>query len=457
MPVEGRGATGWRIDPYGGLEEYAAVRGLVAGRDPAALIGELKVSGLRGMGGAGVPASQKWSDVLQARGTPKYVVVNGDESEPATCKDREILQRTPHLVIEGAILAGLVVGAERAYIYIRHEYAEQIAAIRAAVARAEAAGVCGADVVGSGRPFPVEVFVSPGGYICGEQTALLEAMEGRRAEPRNKPPQPETNGLYDRPTLVSNVETFAWVPAIAARGGEWYRDLGVNDGQGARFFSVCGDVDRPGVYEVPIGTTFRALIEAAGGVRGARDLKAIAPSGPSGGFLPARLPRRLLARGFEQRVAARFLAERLPEGAADLDVLDLELDLQLFRELGLMLGSGIMVYGEGADMTEQAANACEFFREESCGKCVPCRLGSRRVVELVRAIRERALAAGELTTGEAMLDDLRRTMEQTSICGLGAVAANPLASLFRYFRDDLADRLTSDGPPAATAERGSHD
>jgi formate dehydrogenase beta subunit len=444
--------TGWRIDPYEGREKYGAVRQFLADPNVDGLIEALKVAELRGMGGAGVPAHQKWTDVRRARGDTKYVVCNADESEPTTFKDREVLLRTPQLVLEGVILGGLLVGAERGTIYIRHEYAEQIHAMRGAIERATSMGVCGENLLGSGRSFPVEVFVSPGGYICGEQSALIEAMEGKRAEPRNKPPLLETNGLYDKPTLLSNVETFAWVPAIAVRGGAWYRDLGVNGGKGARFFSICGDLNRPGAYEVPNGITLRELVEHyAGGLRG-RSLKAFAPSGPSGGFLPAKIPRESLARGFEKRVPERFLKERLPEESTHLDVLDLELDLQLFRDLGLMLGAGMMVYADRENMLEHALNASEFFRNESCGKCVPCRLGSQKTVELAQRVRSGLSDSDELARVESLLGELRVAMEMTSICGLGMVAANPVGTVFRFFRDDLT---VGDDRVPAPMERSS--
>lgn len=456
-----RGPRGWKIDPYAGREEYAAVRRFIAHPDAEGLIEALKVAELRGMGGAGVPAHQKWKDVRQARGDPKYVVCNADESEPSTFKDRELLLRTPHLVLEGVILGGLLVGAERGYIYIRHEYEEQIEAVREAIARAVGLGVCGADLLGSGRSLPVEVFVSPGGYICGEQSALIEAMEGKRAEPRNKPPLLETNGLDDKPTLLNNVETFAWVPAIASRGGAWYRDQGVNGGKGLRFFSICGDVVRPGVYEVPIGITLRELIhDKAGGLRDGQRLKAFAPSGPSGGFLPARLPREALPRGFETRVPGRFLAERFPADATHLDLLDIELDLQLFRDLGLMLGAGMVVYGEWADMADQALNAVQFFRNESCGKCVPCRIGTQKMVDLGSDLLERRCNEAGLASTEALIGEIKSTLELTSICGLGMVAANPIASVFAHFREDLApylclppDRTTTTTGSSAGLER----
>ena len=425
----------WKIDPYrDGRPPYEAVRRFVERNDAGAVLADLKVADLRGMGGAGVWAFQKWGDVRQAPGDEKYVVCNGDESEPGTFKDRELLLHAPHLVVEGLILAGLLVGARKGFLYIRHEYDGPIAAARRELERARALGVCGDNVLGTGRSFPVEVFVSPGGYICGEQSALIEAMEDRRAEPRNKPPMLETNGLYDKPTLVSNVETFAWAPAIALAGGAWYRDAGVNSGKGLRLLSISGDVARPGAYEVPIGLPLRTLIfEHAGGMRGGQALKAVAPSGPSGGFLPARIPA--------EDLPAAFVRDRLPPGATDFDVLDLELDLQRFRDLGLMLGAGIVVYGDRADILDQALNCTRFFRNESCGKCVPCRLGSQRLVELASALRKGRVLADDLPRIEGLVADLLQTMSLTAICGLGMVAANPLASALRYFRADVERHL----------------
>ena len=224
----------------------------------------LETAGLLGMGGAGGRTYKKWQEVRDAKVTPKYVVCNGDESEPGTFKDREILLRAPYLVVEGVILGGLVVGASRGIIYIRHEFEEQIEAVRRAIAEAEQLGVCGANVLGTGRSLPVEVFVSPGGYICGEQTALIEAIEDKRAEPRNRPPELQTNGLYDKPTLVNNVETLAWVPAVVLRTKDEKRGRGlptkaIAPFKGRRFFSISGDLKRPGAYEVPIGITLARI------------------------------------------------------------------------------------------------------------------------------------------------------------------------------------------------------
>jgi formate dehydrogenase beta subunit len=431
----------WRIDIYEGVPRYDAVRQFVGQNDPQRVIEALKTADLRGMGGAGVPAHQKWTDVANAKGDAKYIICNGDESEPGTFKDRELLLRTPYLVLEGVILAGLLTGATRGYIYIRHEYHEEIAAMQAAIGAAERAGACGHGIFGSSRDFPVEVFTSPGGYICGEQSALVEAMEDHRAQPRNKPPQLETNGLHDKPTLVSNVETFAWAPAIAVRGGEWYRDQGVAGCKGLRFFSISGDVNRPGAYEVPCGITLRQFLkEHALGVSG--ELKAFAPSGPSGGFLPARLPVKALGRGWETRAPAQLVEKVQKSGGTHLDILDLELDLQRFRDVGLMLGAGVVVYNEQADMIQEALNCVEFYRNESCGKCVPCRIGSQKIVEIAQQLCAGGFGQADFAETQKLVDELARAMEMTSICGLGVVAPKPLTSAVQFFPDDLAPYLS---------------
>jgi NADH:ubiquinone oxidoreductase subunit F (NADH-binding) len=428
----------WLIEPYQGEPTFAAVRQFVEQADPNLILEALKIADLRGMGGAGVPAYQKWTDVRQAKGDQKYVICNADESEPGTFKDRELLLRTPHLVLEGVILAGLLTGATRGYIYIRHEYPEQIAAMEKAIRQAERMKVCGRQILNSGREFSVQVFVSPGGYICGEQSALVEAIEDHRAQPRNKPPQLETNGLYDKPTLVSNVETFAWVPAILLKGAEWYRDLGRNGCKGARFFSISGDVNRPGAYEVPGGLSLGELIlEYAGGVSGGQTLKAVALSGPSGGFLPAQLPVSSLARGWKEKLPAASVEALQKSSSTHVDLRAVELDLQRTRDMGLMLGAGLVVYGERADMVAEALNCVEFFRNESCGKCVPCRIGSQKIVEIAAALYGRRIAGSEFAERASLVNELVKTMELTSICGLGMVAGKPLASLLQFFRNEV--------------------
>ena len=271
-------------------------------------------------------------------------------------------------------------------------------------------------------------------------------MEDHRAQPRNKPPQLETNGLYDKPTLVSNVETFAWVPAILLKGAEWYRDSGRNGCKGSRFFSISGDVNRPGAYEVPNGITLGELIlEIAGGISGGQKLKAVALSGPSGGFLPAQLPATSLSRSWKEKLPPATVEALQKTSPTQLDLLAVELDLQRCRDMGLMLGAGLVVYGDRADMVAEALNCVEFFRNESCGKCVPCRIGSQKIVEIATELNGRRIAAAGFAEQANLVTELVKTMELTSICGLGMVAGKPLSSLLQFFRDEV-DRYLVPAP-----------
>jgi NADH:ubiquinone oxidoreductase subunit F (NADH-binding)/NADH:ubiquinone oxidoreductase subunit E len=403
---------------------YDTVKGFLESCYPRSVCGlleQLDIASLRGMGGAGQRAFEKWIDVLIAPGDVRYVVANGDESEPGTFKDRELIIRTPHLIVEGLILAGLLLGAQHGYIYVRHEYAEGIHKLREAIRAAEKARLCGARILDTERAFPIEVYVSPGGYICGEQSALLEAIEDKRAEPRNRPPELATNGLWDQPTLVSNVETFAWMPGIKLKGGEWYAELGANNNEGKkgrRFFSISGDVAKPGVYELAVGAPLRQLVfECAGGMRDpSHALKAIATSGPSGGFVPPVLKER--------------------DGTAS-DVLEIPLDIDVFRKFGLMLGAGLVVYDATRNIAEEALNCTRFFRNESCGKCVPCRIGSQKLVQIGEEFLERPHGEAERQEKKKLIDELASAMELASICGLGYVAPAPLKTLLRSFPGDL--------------------
>jgi NADH:ubiquinone oxidoreductase subunit F (NADH-binding)/NADH:ubiquinone oxidoreductase subunit E len=388
----------WPNDPYDeGAPRYQVLRDLLAGRRQADEVVEtLTASGLRGMGGAGFPTGKKWSLVAGQAASPAYAVCNADESEPGTFKDRQILADQPHLVLEGLLVGMVVVGAEEGWVFVRHEYGPETDVLRAELDRLQDAGLLGADVLGTGRRLSVEVFVSPGGYILGEETALLECMEGHRGEPRNKPPFPGVHGLWGKPTLVNSVETLADVPAILTRGASWWRDQGDGDSVGLKFFAVSGHVERPGVYCVPMGTTVRALLDLAGGVLGGQPLAAVQPGGASSNFL----------------------------GPADLDA---RLDFDTIAEAGSMLGSGALVaMAEGTDLLAAATNTLRFFRDESCGKCVPCRVGSAKA----HALLTESLAAGGLDDrGEAQVLELERTLRTTSICGLGQVALGPVASV----------------------------
>jgi len=422
------------------------------------ILTEIKNADLRGMGGAGIPSIQKLRDVRDAirrayrKGVDSrgFIVVNGDESEPGTFKDREILLQMPHTVVEGVIIAGIITGATQGFIYIRHEYTEQIEACRAEIRRAEQLGLCGRDASALGRSFPVSVFVSPGGYICGEQSALIEAMSDRRGEPRNLPPKLETNGLEDLPTIVSNVETYAWMPYIWINGGKKYAELGVNTWQGRRLFSISGDVKRPGVYEVPMGMTLRELIHSetyCQGIVGDRPLKAFAPSGPSGGFLPAKLTARSgLPRDHTNNKAWIELAKRrgFDPAATELDILDLELELNLFRALSptQALGAGLVVYAEGRDMVEEAVNAMEFYRNESCGKCVPCRLGAQKMASLGTHLLNGKIDADHWKKEILpLMQDMSKAIELASICGLGRSVPVPLRAVTKFFESDVNQHL----------------
>ena len=403
------------FDPYNGHSDYSVIRRFVETRNWAGIVAALKASGLRGMGGAGFPTGNKWEIVRNAPGKAKYIVCNADESEPGTIKDRFIMETVPHLVIEGMIIAGLVTGARQGILYIRHEYEEPREVLQEEIDRCYREGLLGKRILGSDLAFDLEVFVSPGGYICGEESALLEAIEGKRAEPRNKPPFPGTNGLWNQPTVINNVETFTFATVILARGPEWFKTQGKNGSAGRKFVGVSGDVNRPGVFEVPMGTKYSELIyEHAGGILENRNLLAFAPSGPSSGYLPASM-------------------------------VDLPLDWNAVAAAGSMVGSGaIVVCAEGRCMLDMALNAVRFYRNESCGKCVPCRMGSQKMVEMLTGWTEGRSSDGD----RQLLEELSSAMKLTSICGLGQVVPVPIASVLKHFPDVVANHLDRRHCPA---------
>ncbi len=394
-------------DPYGADDEHYGVlrRALAGDLAPEDIVATLKDSGLRGMGGAGFPTGQKWDIVAAQEATPKYVICNADESEPGTFKDRQILAEQPHLVLEGLMLGMLVTGAEEGWIFIRHEYEPEEVVLREEIERLRRQELIGDDV--SGRRMQVEIFTSPGGYILGEESALLECMEGHRGEPRNKPPFPGNYGLWGKPTLMNSVETFADVPVILERGADWWKGQGINGATGLKFFAISGHVERPDVYCVPAGSTTRDLIELAGGVTGGREVGAIQPGGASSNFL----------------------------GPEHLDV---PLDWKPLQEAGSMLGSGaIIVMAEGTDVLAAATNVLRFFRNESCGKCVPCRVGSRKAHTM---LSELLAQGGGVDDVPAKITELEETLRMTSICGLGQVALGPVLSVLGMDRGGAAAR-----------------
>ena len=400
-------------DPYAGdtLEPFAVLRAVLADGSRTEAIEHLESAGLRGMGGAGFPTGRKWSLVAAETNTPKVVVCNADESEPGTFKDRQLLHDIPHLVLEGMAIAGVCVGASRGIVFIRHEYGAERLRLEAAIAAARASGALGDDVFGSGFAFDVEVFVSPGGYILGEETALLECMEDRRGEPRNKPPFPGNAGLDGLPTLINNVETLVHAVSIVHRGADWWHGLGLGDFSGHKFLSVSGDVARPGVSLFPVGTLLSDILAEHGGMADGATLAAVAPGGASSNFLG-------------------------PEA------LELALDFDALAEAGTMLGSGAAVFvAAERDLLDVGLSITRFFRNESCGKCVPCRVGSEKAVGLLEPNAD--AGRGVVEEDAKLVRALHETMQQTSICGLGQVALGPLLSILDRF-PEVADATDAD-------------
>jgi NADH:ubiquinone oxidoreductase subunit F (NADH-binding)/NADH:ubiquinone oxidoreductase subunit E len=403
MPTSGETAT-LGSDPYKGSERYGALRKLVETRDWDGTIAQLKASGLVGLGGAGFPTGMKWELVRKAPGPEKYVVCNADESEPGTIKDRFILQHLPNLVIEGMIIAGLVTGAPKGILYIRHEYELQEHILQHEINHCYQTGLLGENILGSGLSFELEIFVSPGGYICGEESALIEAIEGKRAEPRNKPPFPVISGVFNKPTALNNVETFANVPQILVNGVDWYKAQGQGGAAGLKFVGISGDVRNPGVFEIPMGLPMSEVIfNLAGGIVDGKKLKAFAPSGPSSGYLPA-------------------------------SKVDVHLDFKSLAAIGSMLGSGaIVICAEGRCMLDMALNAVKFFRNESCGKCVPCRMGTQKMADILIGWTHGKGKPEDMQ----LIHELTEALKLASICGLGQFAHAPLSSVLEHFPDEI--------------------
>ncbi len=378
---------------YAGLKQ-------ALGMAPEAVIAQVKDSGLVGRGGAAFPTGVKWEGAARAYGAPKYVVCNADESEPGTFKDRVLLEEDPQRVLEGMLIAAYAIGAEHGYLYIRGEYPHAYRILQEAVDQARQAGYLGTNVLGTGFNFDVELRQGAGAYICGEETALFESIEGKRGFPRIKPPFPTTHGLFGKPTAINNVETLCNVPYILEHGPSAYRQIGTEKSPGPKLFCVSGDVARPGLYEVPFGITIRRLVyELAGGVRGGRALQTILFGGAAGAF-------------------------------ATPDQLDVRMSFEDLRTAGLPLGSGVvMVFDERRDLRDVLARLGRFFAHESCGKCYPCQLGTHRQYEILSRLR-----AGKSLPGDAeRLADVGWTMTDASLCGLGQTAATAVLSAMKLW------------------------
>jgi NADH-quinone oxidoreductase subunit F len=395
----------WTLSTYESIGGYAVWRKILAEQTPPEqIIAELKLSGLRGRGGAGFPTGLKWSFI--SRNTPgqKYVLCNSDEGEPGTCKDRDILRLNPHQLIEGMAIAGYVMGAAVGYNYIRGEYDEPFERCEAALAEARAAGLIGQNILGSGIDFELHNHRGAGAYICGEETALMESLEGKKGFPRFKPPFPANYGLYGRPTTINNTETLASVPVILAKGGQWFLDLGKPNNGGCKIFSVTGHVNKPGNYEIPLGTPFKTLLEMAGGMKNGRKLKGVIPGGSS---MPVLTGDAMLA---------------------------VDMDYDSIAKAGSMLGSGaVILMDETTCMVKVLARISHFYKEESCGQCTPCREGTGWMWRIIHRIQKNEGRMEDL----ALLDSVAGRIMGRTICALGDAAAMPVQSFIKQFRDDF--------------------
>ena len=407
------GLTGsnWRLKDYASRGGYQALRKILTanaeggpGMTPDQVVAEVKGAGLRGRGGAGFPTGLKWSFMPRALPVQKYLVCNSDEGEPGTCKDRDILAYNPHIVIEGMIIAAYAMGITVGYNYIHGEIFEVYDRFEEALDEARAAGYLGANILGSRHTFQLHAFHGFGAYICGEETALLESLEGKKGQPRFKPPFPASFGLYGKPTTINNTETFAAVPWIIRNSGQAYLDCGKPNNGGTKIFSMVGDVQRPGNYEIPMGTPFAKILELAGGVRGGRKLKAVIPGGSSAPVLPASI------------------------------MMDCSMDYDSIAKAGSMLGSGaVIVMDETRCMVKSLLRLSSFYSHESCGQCTPCREGTGWLWRLVNRLEHGHGKAEDL----ALLDSVAENIMGRTICALGDAAAMPVRGMLKHFRDEF--------------------
>lgn len=390
---------------YESIGGYKVLRKIVQEKPaPEELIKELKLSALRGRGGAGFPTGLKWSFVNRNAPGQKYVVCNSDEGEPGTCKDRDIMRFNPHQLIEGMAIAGYIMNATVGYNYVRAEYAEPIARMEQALKEAREAGLIGKNILGSGIDFELHNATGAGAYICGEETALLESLEGKKGQPRYKPPFPANFGLYGRPTNINNTESYASVPVILEKGGQWFLDLGKPNNGGVKLFSVSGHVNKPGNFEIPMGTPFKDLLDMAGGVRNGRKLKAVIPGGSSVPVLTGEV------------------------------MMGLTMDYDSIASAGSMLGSGaVIIMDDSTCMVKVLARIAHFYSEESCGQCTPCREGTGWVHRMVHDIYHGKAKLSDLD----LLDKVAGKMMGRTICALADAAAMPVQSFLKNFRHEF--------------------
>lgn len=397
--------TPWSLEAYlsvGGYEVWQKI--LREQTPPENLIAELKTSALRGRGGAGFPTGLKWSFVPRSKPGQKYVVCNSDEGEPGTFKDRDILRFNPHQLIEGMAIAGYIMGATVGYNYVRGEFNEPFDRVEQALKEAREKGFIGQNILGSGVDFELHNVLGAGAYICGEETALMESLEGKKGQPRFKPPFPANYGVFGKPTTINNTESFASVPVILQKGGQWFLELGLPNNGGCKIFCVSGHVNKPGNYEIPLGTPFSELLALAGGVKNNRKLKAVIPGGSSVPVLPGDI------------------------------MMQVNMDYDSISKAGSMLGSGaVIVMDDTTCMVKMLARISEFYFEESCGQCTPCREGTGWLARILHRILH-----GEGTQRDlATLDSVAENIMGRTICALGDAAAMPVRSFIKHYRNEF--------------------
>ncbi|MBZ5562825.1 MAG: NADH-quinone oxidoreductase subunit NuoF [Acidobacteriia bacterium] len=408
------------LDEYIARGGYFAARQTLAAMQPAEVIEQVTLSGLRGRGGAGFPTGKKWEVMRRQAATPKYIICNGDEGDPGAYMNRTLLESDPHAVLEGMIIGAYAMGAAEGILYIREEYPLAVTRMREAIAQAEAAGLLGDNIFGSGFNCHLRVVEGAGAFVCGEETALIASVEGRVGEPRQRPPFPAQRGLWGKPTCINNVETWADVPLIVMRGGDWYAQLGTPSSKGTKTFCLVGAVKNSALVEVPIGITLRRVVEEiGGGVPDGRKFKAIQTGGPSGGCIPESL-------------------------------LDLEVDYESLTRAGAIMGSGGMIVMDDSNcMVDIAKYFLGFLQDESCGKCFSCREGLQRMHEIVARISEGNGREEDLE----LLEDLAWMVRETSLCGLGQTAPNPVLTTLRYFRDEYLAHVREKRCPAKVCKQ----
>jgi bidirectional [NiFe] hydrogenase diaphorase subunit len=415
-----------RIEDYVGREGYRAIIHALTEMTPQQVISEITTSGLRGRGGAGYPTGLKWSTVSKAVGTQKFVICNADEGDPGAFMDRSVLESDPHRVLEGMLIAAYAVGASEGYIYVRAEYPLAIKRLKTAIRQAERLGLLGTNICGTRFSFRIDLRLGAGAFVCGEETALIASVEGKRGTPRPRPPYPAVAGLLGQPTLINNVETYANVPPIIRNGGEWYASIGTEKSKGTKVFALAGRVQNTGLVEVPMGITLREIVyEIGGGIPEGREFKAVQTGGPSGGCLPT-------------------------------ECLDMPVDYESLAKAGSIMGSGGMIVMDATScMVDVAKYFMDFCMTESCGKCIPCRVGTYQMHRILSAITNMTATEQDLK----MLEELCDLLKNTSLCGLGQSAPNPVVSTLRSFAEEyrahIHDRKCAAGVCGPKPENGN--